>query len=74
MTRDWFPATAAEFLVVEASAVAECAGGTAPSVYCRRVRNSMKRKDLSFCEAQESAKICKRVRKDMKKKGTGDRE
>ena len=74
MIGDWFPATAAQFLVVVASAVPKGQGGTPPPVFCRRVRNSMKRKDLSFFRVQKSAKNCKRVRKDMKRKGIGDRE
>jgi hypothetical protein len=71
---DWFPATAAQFLVIEASAVPKGQGGTPPPAFCRRVCNSMKRKDLIFFRVQKIAKIWKGVRKDMKRKGIGDRE
>ena len=75
MIGDWFPVAAAPFLVVEVSAVPNLRGEVVhhPGFF-RRVRNSMKRKDLSFFGVQKSAKICKRVRKDMKRKGIGDRE
>jgi len=65
VTRDWFPATAAQFLVVEASAVAECAGGHGTLGYLSKSAEFDGKKRL---ELLRGAKNCKRMRKNMKGK------